>query len=185
LSKIRKRNLFLHLALALSVLLRREPSIFILLARDRSGDLVPDAQRSHYLHIPRLVLAIQVIQQSATLVHERDQTATGRKILGMLLEVCREVGDAFRHARDLVLGRAGVGLVSAVGDPEFGDALGGEETGGGGVLYGFLLAVEVGAFEDDVHGLALCGGVFQFCWEGDREGGCSRNTLKIVGGTTI
>ncbi len=117
---------------------------------------MPDSQRCHDLGVLGFVLAVQVIEQTPTLVHQRHQSAPRAKILGMGFEVRGQVGNAFGHSGDLIFRRSGIGGVTLVREAEGGDALGadvgcGEEdiSAGGRRVFSF----EVGGFEEEVIGI--------------------------------
>jgi hypothetical protein len=57
---------------------------------------------------------LQVVQEAATLANQLEQPATRTVIVGVLLEVVREVGDPLAKDRYLDFGGTGVRLVEAV-----------------------------------------------------------------------
>ena len=162
----------LHLALAPVRLRLREFPVLVLLARYGTGDPVPYPQRPHDLLVPDLVLLVQVIQQAAPLVHERDEAAPGAEILGMEAEVGGEVGDPLGHAGDLVLGGAGVVLVAAVDRAELGDAHAGDLGGGEGLVgrAGLAVAEEVGRLEEVILDVVVVGGDIVLHGRGEGDG---------------
>jgi len=56
----------------------------------------------------------EIVEQAATLAHHHKQTATGGMVFLMRLKVFRQFTNTLAQNRDLDLGRAGVGRVSAV-----------------------------------------------------------------------
>jgi hypothetical protein len=60
------------------------------------------------------IVALEVIEQAATLAHHHQETAAGGVILRVRFEVVRQFTDSFAKHCDLDLGTPGVTLVCAV-----------------------------------------------------------------------
>jgi len=70
--------------------------------------------------IPLRAVILDVVQQSSPFANKRQQAATGRKVLAVLLEVLRQFGNPPRQQRDLNLrGPHIFGVDSMLGDDFF------------------------------------------------------------------
>jgi hypothetical protein len=70
--------------------------------------LLADAQLADQNAIPARVLALQVLQETPTLPDELHEPAAGVVVLGMGLEVLREIADPLAEEGHLNLGRPGI-----------------------------------------------------------------------------
>lgn len=106
----------------LDSLLAREAIEFLIPVLNLSGNLVADPKRRNDSLIPIGVLFVEIVQETTALVDQRNESASGGKVLGVELQVGRQVVDAFRHAGNLVFWTASVTLVSSMFEAEGGDA---------------------------------------------------------------
>ena len=64
--------------------------------------------------VPRLVLLLQVVEQTAPLAHQQEQAPAGVMVLCVDLEMLGEATDALREESYLDLGRTGIGIAAPV-----------------------------------------------------------------------
>jgi len=60
------------------------------------------------------IFVFQIVQEAAALSHQLDQSSTGMVVLGMDLEMTRQVTDALAQDGHLHFRRTGVGVVQPV-----------------------------------------------------------------------
>ena len=106
----------------LDSLLAREAIEFLIPVLNLSRNLVADPKRRDDSLVSIRILFVEVVQETTALVDQRNESTSGRKVLGMDLQVGRQVVDAFRHAGNLVFWTASVTLVSSMFEAEGGDA---------------------------------------------------------------
>lgn len=109
-----------------------------------------DAERLDDVDVSLFIFSEKVVEQPATLVYERNQSASRREVLRVFLEVVREVGDALGDARNLVLRASRIGLVPAVCHPQLLDACGTDKSSRGDVLLPRLLVLHLGLRKQEV-----------------------------------
>ena len=80
--------------------------------------LLPDAESLDELSVSVCVLALQIIEQTPTLANQLQKAAARMVILGVRLEVFRQLGDSLTENSHLDLGRASVFLVCAIAPDE-------------------------------------------------------------------
>lgn len=95
-------------------LLLREPRIFVFAVLHIRGSLVTNTKSIHNFNITVRVLPKQIVQQTTALVHQRNQTSTSRKVLGVLLQVLCQVRNSLRHASHLVFRTARIVVMHSV-----------------------------------------------------------------------
>lgn len=83
--------------------------------------LLPDAQRGNNGPVPVNIFAHEVIEQTATLTYELQQTLTRTMIVLVRFQVFGQVRDAVRKECDLGFGRTRVfsGFLEALGCKDF------------------------------------------------------------------
>src|SRR6266849_422318 len=72
----------------------------------RSGGLLAQAKAVNNLVIPIRVAAVEIVQQTAALVHHHDEPAARSVVLDVRLQVRRQIVDALAQKRDLHLWRS-------------------------------------------------------------------------------
>jgi len=89
------------------------------------GRLFADAELLNDLLVGFRIVALQVIKQTAAFAHHFEQSAAGRVVLRMPLEMPGQFPDAFTQYGDLDLWASGVGIVRPVLADDFCFFLGG------------------------------------------------------------
>src|SRR3569623_382572 len=74
----------------------------------RRIELAADAEALDQFLVPRLVYALDVVEQAAAGLHQLEQAAAGMVVLAVRLEMLGEVVDALREDRNLHFRRAGI-----------------------------------------------------------------------------
>ncbi len=77
--------------------------------------LLADLQATDDVQIPLRGDPLEVVEKPAATAHHHQQTTPAGEVLGVLLEVVRQVRDPTREEGDLDLSRAGVGGSPPVG----------------------------------------------------------------------
>ena len=106
----------------LDSLLAREAIEFLIPVLNLSRNLVTDPKRRNDCLVSIGILFVEVVQETTALVDQRNESASGGKVLGVELQVGRQVVDAFGHAGNLVFWTARVSLVSSMFEAEGSDA---------------------------------------------------------------
>src|SRR6202023_68409 len=83
----------------------------------KAKNLLADAELTDDIAVANGVADLQVVQKTAPLAYQHQETTAGCVILLVHLEMLRELADALTEDRDLYFGAPGVGLMG----PEAGD----------------------------------------------------------------
>ncbi len=106
----------------LDSLLAWETIEFLVPVLDLSRNLVADPKRRNDCLVSIRILFVEVVQKTTALVDQGDESASGRKVLGMELQVGSQVVDALGHAGNLVFRTASISLVSSMFETKGGNA---------------------------------------------------------------
>lgn len=98
----------------LDSLLAWEAIEFFIPVLNLSRNLVADSKRRDDCLVAIRILFVEVVQETTALVDQGDKAASGRKILGMELQVGSQIVDALGHAGNLVFWTSSVSLVSSM-----------------------------------------------------------------------
>ena len=107
--------------------------------------LLANAQLADHVPVKVRIGRLQVVQQTAALAYQHQQTAPGGMVLLMRLEVFGQFANSFAENRDLHLGTSGIGVMGAKARDNFGFFLCSQH---GGALPLYVLS--------RVHSLSVC-----------------------------